>query len=344
MADIFDLTDAWNDAGTTFTSIKMDVADTASAADSKLIDLQVGAVSAFSVRKDGAITLAGEILRKAVGSIVAAGMTQESATPIAADIVRITGGAGGVVLPPAKAGRQITIFNNTSNAILVYPASGENFAGITQMPANAAGHMLGGATATVSCAEDGVWSAPGLWQGQSFNGVFGLGGMVTNGSGAADSTSMLIDPKGLGRLAVTDSVLGLGGVGVWHLGNLLTNVNASQGGRYIRINGVLQSYVESTSSHDLAVKLNADGTFRTTVRFTAVSDQVNSLLLTGGATENPALIQSEGSDTDIDIRLAPKGDGLVSFGAHTAIDGETVTGYVEIKDAAGNLRKLAVVS
>ncbi len=55
MADIFNLTDTWNNAGLTFSAIKMNVTDTASNAASKLIDLQVAGVSKFSVNKSGAV-------------------------------------------------------------------------------------------------------------------------------------------------------------------------------------------------------------------------------------------------------------------------------------------------
>jgi hypothetical protein len=54
--NIFDLTDTWNAGGTTFTAIKMNATDTASAAGSLLIDLQVGGVSQFKVFKGGRIT------------------------------------------------------------------------------------------------------------------------------------------------------------------------------------------------------------------------------------------------------------------------------------------------
>lgn len=53
MSYIYNLTDTWNAAGTTFTSIKMNVTDTASAAGSKLIDLQKGSASYFQVDKNG---------------------------------------------------------------------------------------------------------------------------------------------------------------------------------------------------------------------------------------------------------------------------------------------------
>ena len=54
-ANIFDLTDAWNAGGTTFTAVKMNVTDTASASASMLIDLQTGGTSQFHVLKGGAV-------------------------------------------------------------------------------------------------------------------------------------------------------------------------------------------------------------------------------------------------------------------------------------------------
>jgi hypothetical protein len=58
MAFIYSLQDTWNDGATTFTAIRMNVQDTASAAASNLLDLQVGGVSQFNVSKTGALVLA----------------------------------------------------------------------------------------------------------------------------------------------------------------------------------------------------------------------------------------------------------------------------------------------
>lgn len=55
MADIFNLTDTWNNAGTTFAGIKMNVVNTASAAASRPLDIQVGGVPVFDVRPDGLV-------------------------------------------------------------------------------------------------------------------------------------------------------------------------------------------------------------------------------------------------------------------------------------------------
>ena len=69
MAYIYDLVDTWNASGTTFTAVKMNVTDTASASGSLLMDLQVGAASKFSVRKDGLVNING-----AAASIYVAGI------------------------------------------------------------------------------------------------------------------------------------------------------------------------------------------------------------------------------------------------------------------------------
>jgi hypothetical protein len=59
--NIFDMTDTWNAGATTFTAIKMNVTDTASASGSLLVDLQVGGNSRFYVRKDGFLRSAQNI-------------------------------------------------------------------------------------------------------------------------------------------------------------------------------------------------------------------------------------------------------------------------------------------
>lgn len=56
MANIYDMVDVWNDGATTFTAIKMDVTDTASAAGSLLLDLKVGGVTKASIDKNGNLT------------------------------------------------------------------------------------------------------------------------------------------------------------------------------------------------------------------------------------------------------------------------------------------------
>jgi hypothetical protein len=59
MANIYDLSDTWNAGATVFTAIKMNVTDTASAAGSLLMDLQVGGSSKFKVDRTGSIDIGG---------------------------------------------------------------------------------------------------------------------------------------------------------------------------------------------------------------------------------------------------------------------------------------------
>lgn len=90
MSNIFSFADTWNNGATVFSSITLDVTDTASNAASKLIDLKVGGVTKFNVAKDGKITTAGDISASA-GFIGAAGLT---AGP--SPYFTVANGAGGV--------------------------------------------------------------------------------------------------------------------------------------------------------------------------------------------------------------------------------------------------------
>ena len=80
MAFIYDLTDTWNAGGTAFNGIKMNVTDTASAAASRLMTLQVGGAERFSVRKDGQGYFAGNV---GIGTTAPDGLlTLASAIPL----------------------------------------------------------------------------------------------------------------------------------------------------------------------------------------------------------------------------------------------------------------------
>lgn len=72
---IYELTDTWNSGVTSYNAWKMNVADAASAADSKLIDFQINSVSKFSVNKSGNLVTAG--------SLGAASLTLTTALPVA---------------------------------------------------------------------------------------------------------------------------------------------------------------------------------------------------------------------------------------------------------------------
>ena len=60
-AAVADLVAVWNNVATTFSGIKLDVTDTASAAGSFLLNLLVGGAARFQVTKAGAVTAASSI-------------------------------------------------------------------------------------------------------------------------------------------------------------------------------------------------------------------------------------------------------------------------------------------
>lgn len=77
---------------------------------------------------------------------------------------------------------------------------------------------------------------------------------------------------------------------------------------------------------------------------TAAANSVNYVQTVGAATGTMPSVNAAGSDTNIDLTLVPKGTGNVRFGTHTGSADAAISGYIEIKDAGGTTRKLAVIS
>jgi hypothetical protein len=60
---------------------------------------------------------------------------------------------------------------------------------------------------------------------------------------------------------------------------------------------------------------------------------------------NPLVLRARGSDNTVDIKLEPKGTaGRAMFGSHTSSADAPITGYIEIKDSGGTVRKLAIIN
>jgi hypothetical protein len=73
----------------------------------------------------------------------------------------------------------------------------------------------------------------------------------------------------------------------------------------------------------------------------ATASSVNYLQATGAASGASPVISAQGTGTNIDVTLTPKGTGNVRFGTYTGTI-LTPTGYVEIKDSGGTVRRLLV--
>lgn len=130
---INNITETWSSSGTTYTGIKYNVTDSGpSAAGSKLIDLQVGGVSKFSVGKDGSL-----------GTFIADIMSNSSGASL-----RLSSG-GRTTLRGSGAGNIVTngwnIGNNSTGSMNLWTGdtntanSGDIYFGITgTLPENAA--------------------------------------------------------------------------------------------------------------------------------------------------------------------------------------------------------------
>lgn len=71
------------------------------------------------------------------------------------------------------------------------------------------------------------------------------------------------------------------------------------------------------------------------------ANAVNWGQVQGGVAGSPVTFSVDGSDTNIDLALTPKGTGLVRFGTYTA-GAPTATGYISIKAANGTTYKVLV--
>ena len=74
------------------------------------------------------------------------------------------------------------------------------------------------------------------------------------------------------------------------------------------------------------------------------SSGANFMQIVGAGAGSAPAISAQGSDTNINFTIQPKGTGRVQFGTHTATTDTAISGYIEILDAGGTLRKLAVIT
>jgi len=101
--------------------------------------------------------------------------------------------------------------------------------------------------------------------------------------------------------------------------------------------------INAKGTGSIFFKTNAGNQVSFVASPTGTSD-VNYIQASSSATGNAPVLYAQGSDTNINLKLTPKGTGRVQYGTHTATSDTAISGYVEILDAAGNVRKLAVIS
>lgn len=159
-------------------------------------------------------------------------------------------------------------------------------------------------------------------------------------------------------LISTNSNLKVAGVGEQAIAEFVHSASAVN---YFRIqnssaSNLLTIRAQGTDT-DIGMQLRVKGT--QSVRFQSQDSSANEEFRVGGINSAPvnflwaygtnasaglAVLSAAGADTNISIRLTPKGTGLVSFGTWTSNADAPITGYVLITDASGNQRKLATIA
>jgi hypothetical protein len=103
--------------------------------------------------------------------------------------------------------------------------------------------------------------------------------------------------------------------------------------------------------HTVTVVDTTTFTFSSSVNATATTQGVvvrtaprNYLQVRNARTAIAPSFHALGDDTNIDINLITKGTGRVSYGTWVSGADAAVNGYIEIRDAAGNVRRLATIA
>jgi hypothetical protein len=99
-----------------------------------------------------------------------------------------------------------------------------------------------------------------------------------------------------------------------------------------------------TSKGGSAVDIYTNAAASIQARFAATGNGTNYLQFGGANASGAPSVSAQGTDTNIDLALTPKGTGNVRFGTYTANMALVIQGYVEIKDSGGTVRKLAVIA
>lgn len=174
MADqnINNMTVIWNSGGTTFSAIKINVTDTASAAASLLLNLQVGGNNKFNVDKNGSIASAANLSIAGNGTIT--GNLTVNGTLTAAGIV-------GTVTGPAS---------STDNAIVRWNGAGGSATQNSGVIIDDSNNITGAGAATFS----GTITTAGLIGvgTQIAVGPASAGNIVLRPNGVASATGQLV--------------------------------------------------------------------------------------------------------------------------------------------------------
>ena len=257
--------------------------------------------------------------------------------------------ASGTTLGFANASLGFLAFQNTTSNALIYTNGGTGIVfGTTSVDrgrvSSAGIWSLGAAAGSESLRVTPVASAVNYWNftGNSTGNAIGAAatggdtnislGLTTKGNGASDFYSNNYGSLQF-RIAHTASAV-----------NYITAFgNTTGSGGYFQAAGSdtnisMLFSAKGTGGHDF---YTAGNSFTRQFQVAHTASAVNYHQITGSATGSAVVHSAQGSDTNIDLALTPKGTGVLSFGTYTA-GILAQAGYITIKDAAGNTRNLLV--
>jgi hypothetical protein len=206
--------------------------------------------------------------------------------------------------------------------------NGVSFNGSADITVTAAAGTLTGATLAAGVTASSLTSV-GTLTALAVSGTSTLG--ITRVSGADNSLQFGVSGATRGVRFNTSS-----------FGSSIEGVDNTLWASYQPLN-IVASVLGLYTTGGNAIALGTSGS-TPQMYVTDTTSAVNFAQITGSATGNAVTASAAGSDSNIDFAITPKGTGNVRFGTHSAIAAETVTGYITIKDSAGNTRKLAVLS
>lgn len=112
-------------------------------------------------------------------------------------------------------------------------------------------------------------------------------------------------------------------------------------------NGLIDTFLYRDGAAGTVAQRNGANaqTLRVYGTYTDASNYERAAIKTTAGSKVELAAETAGTGGDnLDVVLTPAGTGVVKFGSYTALGAEALAGYITIKDAAGNTRKLAVIA
>lgn len=203
---------------------------------------------------------------------------------------------------------------------------------------------LGGLATNQSLQVNNVTSAVNYVQ---IAGALTTAPPIISAQGTDANIGLVLTGKGTGAVALGGSTVANSGLQVVPVANLINYLqisgNATGFGPIIAAAGI---------DANLALTMRSKGTYGVNFQSSVASNivdflpsflgfGVNFVRFTNATSGNAPELSIQGSDSNINLKITPKGTGTLQFGVYTA-GVITQAGYITVTDAAGTSRRLLV--